>query len=120
MKFHEYLKQLRKKRFQDTKKMVMMLGVTKDMWRKIERGINPPPKKSILRKFCLLTGTLSYEENQLYALARRWKPHEDTNTGNHQLFQNWRLINKNSDPKWTEALLAQNKPDYEHRHWGKH
>ena len=90
-----------------------MLGVTKDMWRKIERGINPPPKKPILRKFCLLAGTLSYEENQLYALARIWEPHEDTNTGNHQ------LLDKNPNPKWAEALVQENTPDYENKYWRK-
>ena len=54
MRFHIYLKQLRIKRFKDTRKMCVMLGVTKSMWRKIERGINPPPKRSILKKFCFL------------------------------------------------------------------
>ena len=90
-----------------------MLGVTREMWRKIERGINPPPKKSILRKFCVLVTVLSYEQSQLYALARRWEPHEDTNSGRHT------LLDKNSSDEWRLALIQENKPDYEHKYWGK-
>ena len=101
------------KRFKDTKKMCAMLGVTKDMWRKVERGINPPPQRSILRKFCILTAALSYEESQLFALARQWKPHIDTNSGNHN------LLDKNSPSEWIEAMTEENTPDYEHKHWGK-
>jgi len=90
-----------------------MLGVSKDMWRKIERGINPPPKRSVLRKFCLLVNALSYEENQLYSLAKKWEPHEDTNTGNHD------LLDRDTDPKWVEVILKENTPDYEHKYWGR-
>jgi len=113
MVFNEYLRELRAKRFKDTKKMCIMLGVSKDVWRKIERGINPPPKKSVLRKFCVLAATLSYEQSQLYALAREWKPHADTNSGNHA------LLDKNSSPEWIEAMMQENRPDYEHKHWGR-
>jgi len=111
MEFHLYLKQLRIKRFKDTMKMCIMLGVSKEMWRKIERGINPPPRKSILRKFCMLVNALSYEESQLYALARRWKPHADTNTANHI------LLDPKSSIEWREAMMEQNRPDYEHKYW---
>ena len=90
-----------------------MLGVSKDVWRKIERGINPPPRKTILKKFCLLVQVLSYEQSQLYALARRWEPHKDTNTTNHT------LINKESNPDWIEAIVRENRPDYEHKYWGQ-
>jgi hypothetical protein len=113
MKFHLYLKQLRIARFKDTVKMCVMLGVSKDMWRKIERGINPPPKQSVLKKFCVLTSALSYEQAQLFELARRWEPHEDTNTASHN------LIDKNSSPEWIEAMTNENTPDYEHKYWGK-
>ena len=58
MKFHLYLKQLRRQRFKDTKRMCIMLGLTKDTWRKIERGINPPPKQTVLKKFWVLLGTV--------------------------------------------------------------
>tara|TARA_R110000751_G_C13526262_1_gene453348 strand:+ start:132 stop:476 length:345 start_codon:yes stop_codon:yes gene_type:complete len=113
MEFHVYLKELRIKRFSDTKKMCIMLGVTKEVWRKIERGINPPPKKSILREFCVLVNVLSYEQSQLYALACKWKPHKDTDSGSHP------LLDKNSSAEWRDALLQENKPDYEHKYWGQ-
>ena len=90
-----------------------MLGVSKEVWRKIERGINPPPRKSLLRKFCLLVCALSYEENQLYSLAKRWEPHKDTDTANHQ------LLDSTAKPEWKEAILEQNRPDYSHKYWGR-
>ena len=113
MVFNEYLKHLRIKRFRDTKKMCTMLGVSKDVWRKIERGINPPPRRSVLIKFCVLTAALSYEQTQLFELARRWKPHIDSNSGNHT------LLDKNSNPEWIDAMTQENTPDYEHKYWGK-
>jgi len=106
MKFHLYLKQLRSVRFKDTKKLCMMLGVSKEKWRKIERGINPPPRRSLLNKFCVLTAALSYEQAQLFELARRWTPHENTNTGHH------RLLSENSSPEWIQAMTKENTPDY--------
>ena len=93
--------------------MCVMLGVAKDMWRKVERGINPPPQRSVLRKFCVLVNALSYEQAQLFALAIKWEPHKDTNSGHH------RLLNKNSNSKWIEAMTEENKPDYDHKHWGR-
>ena len=114
MKFHLYLKQLRSVRFKDTKKLCMMLGVSKEKWRKIERGINPPPRRSLLNKFCVLTAALSYEQAQLFELARRWTPHENTNTGHH------RLLSENSSPEWIQAMTKENTPDYPiPREWSK-
>ena len=113
MDFHQYLKQLRIKRFKDTKKMCVILGISKDVWRKIERGINPPPKQTVLKKFCVLVAALSYEQAQLFALARKWEPHEDTNSGNHS------LLNRDSNPEWVDAMTQENTPDYEHKYWGK-
>jgi len=113
-KFHTYLLHLRKKRFRDAAKLCKILGVDKNMWRKIERGINPPPRKSLLKKFCNIAHTFGYEETQLYELARRWEPHQDTNTVNHL------LMHKNSTAEWRQAMLEQNTPDYEHKYWGKH
>ena len=113
MKFHLYLKQLRRQRFKDTKRMCIMLGLTKDTWRKIERGINPPPKQTVLKKFCVFVAALSYEQAQLFALARKWEPHEDTNSGNHS------LLNRDSSPEWVDAMTQENTPDYEHKYWGK-
>jgi len=113
MRFHIYLKELRMRRFKDTLKMCTMLGVPKDMWRKIERGINPPPKKSVLKKFCVLVSALSYEEAQLFALARKWEPHKDTNSGRHN------FLDKDSNSEWIEAMTQENQPDYKHEHWGR-
>ena len=113
MEFHNYLKQLRIKRFKDTKKMCIILGISKDVWRKIERGINPPPKQSALRKFCVLVAALSYEQAQLFALARQWKPHTDSNSGHHN------LLDENSSSEWIEAMTQENSPDYEHKYWGR-
>jgi len=113
MEFHQYLRELRARRFKDTQKMCVMLGVPKQIWRKIERGINPPPRRSVLSKFCVLVHALSYEQAQLFALARKWKPHLDTYSASHT------LLDKNSSREWKEALVKENMPDYEHKYWGK-
>jgi len=111
--FHIYVVYLRKKHFKNTDKFCKVLGVDRNMWRKIERGINPPPRRSLLKKFCNLVFALTYEETQLYELARRWKPHKDTNTFNHL------LSHKGMSSDWSQAIMDQNRPDYEHKHWGK-
>ena len=111
MKFHTYIKEYRQKYFKNTDKLCKLLGIPKSMWRKIERGINPPPKKSVLRKFSFLCHMLRYEEQQMYALARRWEPSPDTNSCNHN------LIDKNSSEEWKRAIIEENTPDYEHKYW---
>lgn len=113
MKFNEYVKQQRLKYFKDLDKFSKILGVEKVMWRKVERGINPPPRKSLMRRFALLTNMLTYEESQMYELARRWEPSPDTNTNNHL------LLSDNSKAEWKEAIIKENTPDYEHKFWGK-
>ena len=109
--FHIYLTFLRKRFFKDSSKFCKILGIDKTVWRKIENGINPPPKKSILSKFCSLTLTKEYEKNQLYALAKRWEPHPNTSTVKHSLWH------KGMDKKWAEALINENTPDYKHKYW---
>jgi len=111
-KFHTYLTELRSRQFKDLRKLCLILGIEKNMWRKIERGINPPPRKALLKKFCNLVYALSYEETQLYALARRWEPHKDTNTYNHILSHTGMNVD------WEDAIMDQNTPDYEHKYWG--
>ena len=113
MKFNEYVKQYRLKYFKNLDKFSKILGVEKAMWRKVERGINPPPRKTLLKKFAGLTHMLEYEEAQMYELARRWTPSEDTNTGNHV------LLSEYSKAEWRDALIKENTPDYEHKFWGK-
>ena len=83
------------------------------MWRKLERGINPPPKRILLSRFCLLANVKEYEKNQLYALAKRWEPHKDENTQKHNLW------NENLGAEWLEALLEENTPDYPNKYWSK-
>ena len=83
------------------------------MWRKIERGINPPPQKSLLTNFCSLVGAKEYEKNQLFALARKWTPHPDANSANHGLYHD------GLGPDWIQAIVEENTPDYPHKHWGK-
>ncbi len=111
MKFNEYVKQQRLKYFKNLEKFCKILGVEKAMWRKIERGINPPPKKTLLKKFANLTHMFGYEESQMYELARRWTPSEDTNSGNHI------LLSEYSKAEWRDALIKENTPDYEHKFW---
>ena len=111
MKFNVYIKEYRLKYFKNLDKFAKILGIEKSMWRKIERGINPPPRKTLLKKFANLTHMFEYEEAQMYQLARRWIPSEDTNTGNHI------LLSEYSKAEWRETLLKENTPDYENKYW---
>ena len=111
MKFHKYIREFRLKYFKDLKKFSIILGVDQSVWRKIERGINPPPKKTLLRKFARLTNMFVYEEQQMYSLAKRWELSPDTNTTNHTLFS------KHSPLDWKEKLIKENTPDYPHIYW---
>lgn len=113
MKFHKYIREFRLKYFKDSYKFSKILGIEQSVWRKIERGINPPPRKTILKKFALLTHMMQYEEAQMYELARRWEPSADTNSANHI------LLNKNSTPSWRDKIIQENTPDYEHKYWSK-
>ncbi len=113
MEFHEYLVELRKRKYRDITKLAKYLKVDYQMWRKIERGINPPPRRTLLSKFCDLVFAKEYEKSQLFALARRWKPHPNTNTTKHNLYH------EGLEPDWVKAVIKENTPDYEHKHWGK-
>ena len=104
--FNIYVKELRLKKFQQIPRLAAFLKIKYEMWRKIERGINPPPKKSLLVKFCNLVGAKEYEKNQLFALAKRWTPHPDTGSLRHPVYH------EGLDREWTEAVLAENTPDY--------
>tara|TARA_B100000519_G_scaffold103510_1_gene89723 strand:- start:3464 stop:3811 length:348 start_codon:yes stop_codon:yes gene_type:complete len=113
MKFNDYLVELRKRKYQNGAKLAKILGVEHRFWRKIERGINPPPKRSLLDYFCRIVNVMEYEKNQLYALARRWEPHQDSNTPKHILWT------KETPSSWTEAMLKENTPDYPNKYWSK-
>ena len=112
-KFHIYLKELRSRKYDNITKLSRLLKVNYQMWRKIERGINPPPQKSLLTNFCNLVGVKEYEKNQLFALARKWVPHPDTNSANHGLYHD------GLGPDWVQAIIKENTPDYPHKYWGK-
>ena len=120
MKFNEYLKELRSKRFTDTNKLSKLLKVSRNMWQKIESGINPPPRKSLLVDFCRLILCKEYEKNQLFALARKWEPSEKTNTTNHIITPAVELM-KHYRPeeyeRWYQAAIEVNTPDYPHKYW---
>ena len=114
MKFHLYITELRKKRFKTITKLSKLLNIDYQVWRKIERGINPPPRKTLLSKFCNLVLAKEYEKSQLFELARRWQPHPHTNTTMHNLYH------EGLEPSWVQAVVKENTPDYEHKFWGKH
>ena len=113
MKFHLYITELRKKRFNSITKLSKLLNIDYQVWRKIERGINPPPRKILLSKFCNLVLTKEYEKSQLFELARRWEPHPHTNTTKHNLYH------EGLETSWVQAVIKENTPDYEHKYWGK-
>ena len=121
MKFNDYLKELRKRKFSDTDKITKLLKFERKIWRKIERGINPPPQKHILKRFCILANCKLYEQNQLFALAKKWEPSPLTNTMNHIITPSIELMKHcrpNEYDKWYDAALQENTPDYEHKYWG--
>ena len=111
MKFHLYLKELRERKYNNISKLCKILKIEYQMWRKIERGINPPPRRSVLVKFCQIVHAKEYEKSQLFALAKRWEPHPDTNTLRHNLFH------KGLGVDWSEAIRKENIPDYNHIYW---
>ena len=121
MKFNVYLRELRSRKFPDTGKLSKLLKIDRNIWRKIETGINPPPRKNLLNKFCLLINCKDYEKNQLYALARKWQPSELTNTMHHTITPTVELMKKIKPEeyrKWYDAAVQENTPDYEHKYWG--
>ena len=120
MEFHEYLKELRSKKFADTSKISKLLKVSRNMWQKIESGINPPPRKSLLVDFCRIVLCKEYEKNQLFALAKKWKPSNKTHTPKHVITPALELM-KQMKPeeykRWYDAAIAENPPDYNNKYW---
>ena len=113
MKFNDYLVELRRRKYPNSAKIAKILGIDHRMWRKVERGINPPPKRSLLNHFCSIINVMEYEKSQLYALARKWEPHQDSNTPKHILWSEGMTKN------WTEAMIKENTPDYPNKYWSK-
>ena len=120
IEFHSYLRQLRVRYTTNTRKLCMILKIQHITWSKIERGINPPPKPSVLKHFSRIVGAKSYEETQMLALARRWKPSKNTNCAHNLLLPPESAIPILGEAEYTrrvEAAMEANKPDYEHRHF---
>ena len=120
IEFHSYLRELRVRYTTNTRKLCMILKIPHITWSKIERGINPPPKPSVLRHFSRVVGAKSYEETQMLALARRWKPSENANCAHNLLLPPESAIPILGEAEYTrrvEAAMEANKPDYDHRHF---
>ncbi len=98
----------------------MILKIPHATWSKIERGINPPPKLSVLKHFSLIVGAKKYEETEMVALAKRWKPSPQTNCPHELLLppaESIALLGECEYNRRVEAALEANTPDYEHRHF---
>lgn len=120
LEFHIYLKDLRVRYTSNTRKLCLILKVPHTAWSKIERGINPPPKPSILKFFARVVQTKSYEEVELFALAKRWKPSANTNRPHELLVppaEAIPILGEREYNRRMEAAYDANKPDYQHKHY---
>ena len=118
LEFHTYLKDLRLRHTTDTRKLSVLLNFPHSSWNKVERGINPPPKPSILKKFAIITMAKKYEETQLFVLAKHWKPSSKTNHPHELLMPPKKSINVIGEIDYqrrVEAAFEANRPDYIHR-----
>lgn len=120
IEFHTYLRDLRMRYTSNTRKLGMVLKVKHTAWSKIERGINPPPKPSILKFFARVVQAKSYEEVELFALAKRWKPSPNTNRPHELLIppaEAIPILGEREYNRRMEAAYEANKPEYEHKHY---
>ena len=120
IEFHTYLRDLRMRYTSNTRKLGMVLKVKHTVWSKIERGINPPPKPSILKFFARVVQAKSYEEVELFALAKRWKPSPNTNRPHELLVppaEAIPILGEREYNRRMEAAYEANKPEYEHKHY---
>ena len=118
--FHTYLKQLRSRYIDDTRKLCLILKQPHALWSKIERGINPPPKPSVLKQFARVVQTKNHEEVELIALARRWKPSPLMNRPHELLMPPAESISVLGDAEFNrrvEAAYEANRPDYPHKYF---
>lgn len=119
--FHTYLKDLRLRYTTDTRKLSALLNFPHSSWNKVERGINPPPKPSILKKFALITMAKKYEETQLFVLAKHWKPSSKTNHPHALLIppkKSMNVIGEIDYKRRVDAAFEANRPDYIHKFYG--
>ena len=120
LEFHNYLRDLRVRYTSNTRKLGMILKVKHNVWSKIERGINPPPKPSVLKFFARIVQARSYEEVELFALAKRWKPSPNSNRPHELLVppaEAIPILGEREYNRRMEAAYEANKPDYEHKHY---
>jgi len=120
LEFHIYLRDLRVRYTSNTRKLGMILKVKHTAWSKIERGINPPPKASMLKFFARVVQVKSYEEVELFALAKRWKPSPNTNRPHELLVppaEAIPILGEREYNRRMEAAYEANRPDYEHKHY---
>ena len=120
LEFHIYLRDLRVRYTSNTRKLSMILKVKHPAWSKIERGINPPPKPSILNFFARVVQAQSYEEVELFALAKRWKPSPNTNRPHDLLLppaEAIPILGEREYNRRMEAAYEANKPDYQHKQY---
>lgn len=120
LEFHIYLRDLRVRYTSNTRKLSMILKVKHPAWSKIERGINPPPKASILKFFARVVRAQTYEEVELFALAKRWKPSPNTNRPHDLLLppaEAIPILGEREYNRRMEAAYEANKPDYQHKHY---
>ena len=120
LEFHKYLKDMRVRYTSNTRKLCLILKLPHTAWSKIERGINPPPKPTILKLFSRVVQCKSYEEVELFALAKRWKPSPNTNRPHELLVPPAEAISILGEREYNrrmEASYEANKPDYQHKHY---
>ena len=120
LEFHKYLKDMRERYTRNTRKLCLILKIPHTAWSKIERGINPPPKPKILKLFSRVVQCKSYEEVELFALAKRWKPSSNTNRPHELLIppaEAIPILGEREYNRRMEASYEANKPDYQHKHY---
>ena len=120
LEFHKYLKDMRVRYTSNTRKLCVILKLPHTAWSKIERGINPPPKPTILKLFSRVVQCKNYEEVELFALAKRWKPSPNTNRPHELLVPSAEVISVLGEREYNrrmEASYEANKPDYQHKHY---
>ena len=120
LEFHKYLKDMRVRYTSNTRKLCVILKLPHTAWSKIERGINPPPKPTILKLFSRVVQCKNYEEVELFALAKRWKPSPNTNRPHELLVPPAEVISILGEREYNrrmEASYEANKPDYQHKHY---
>ena len=112
LEFHTFLKDLRLRHTTYTRKLSVLLFIPHSSSYKVERGINPPPKPSILKKFAIITMAKKYEEVYKLKMERQKK-------GLSQAYEGWEMdqIGGLYNIQNTKALINQNNGMVSIGHW---